>query len=115
MFSPEAFAYSMDQSWELNASVRIKGYLQKEEESIFFCKISYWVDLVRVEGDTVKNVDAGVLENKGQEKTIDLQINAQVQLDSTYVPGKYKLIFRAEDNFDQRRTSLETNFELSEE
>lgn len=115
MFSPEAFAYSMDPGWELNASARIKGYELKEDNDLFETNISYSVDLVKANGDTAKNVVTGELKNKDSEAAADLQINAQIELDSTYIPGNYGIVFRAVDNFSGRTTSVKVKFDLTKD
>lgn len=115
VFSPEAFAYSMEPGWELNASARIKGYDQKENNGSFEMDIDYWVDLVKADGDTVKNVFKGYLKDKNPESQPDIQMNAQIELDSTYAPGNYSLIFRAVDNLSGKKTSAAAKFDLSEE
>lgn len=115
MFSPEAFAYSMDDGWELNASARIKGFELKEDSDLFETNISYSVDLVKTDGDTAKNVLTGELKNKELEIAADLQINAQIELDSTYTPGSYGIVFRAIDNFSGRTASVKAKFDLTKD
>lgn len=115
LFSAEAFAYSLDSGWELNASVNAKGFVQKEKENIYTAKLSFTTDIVTPNSDTLKAVDYGLKDGTEPEEIMDLKIDVQLQLDSTYIAGKYKIIFFVEDNYSNQKTSIEKEFELSAE
>jgi hypothetical protein len=34
LFSPDAFAFTMEEGWELNATVNVKGFKQISEEDV---------------------------------------------------------------------------------
>ncbi|MFH1198077.1 MAG: hypothetical protein V1720_20405 [bacterium] len=113
LFSPEAFAYSLDSGWELNASVNVKGFVQKEKEETYTAKLSFSTDIVTPNSDTLKAVDYGLRDGTEPEEIMDLKIDVQLQLDSTYIAGKYKIIFFVEDNYSNQKASIEKEFELS--
>lgn len=98
LFSPESFAYSLDSGWELNSSVRARGFLQKENNDRYIARLSYNVDLVTPNGDTLFNADYGMIDQENDEEIMDLAIETQMEFDSTFSKGKYILLYRVEDN-----------------
>jgi hypothetical protein len=112
-FSAESFAYSMDNGWEMNASVRVKGFEQDEIGKDFKAKLSYSVDLETSDGKLIEEIDKGVVDKTQNEKMIDLQINSQLNLDSTYKTGTYKVTFIVKDEFTNQKSILWSFFELT--
>lgn len=113
LFSAEAFAYSMESGWELNGTCRVKGFEQKEEESNFKAKLSFLVDLETPDGKLLNGVGEGLIDRNGSERFIDLPIETQVQLDSAFKAGKYKIIFNITDDFSGKTATIQKEFELS--
>ena len=62
LFSPEAFAYSMDNGWELNSSCRVRGFTQIEEEEAFKTKLSFSVDLLTPDNKKLPGVGEGLVD-----------------------------------------------------
>ena len=113
LFSAESFAYSMDKGWDMNASVRVKGFEQDESGKEFTAKLSYSVDLETSDGKLVEGIDKGVVDKTQNEKMMDLQINSQLKLDSTYKTGTYKVTFIVKDELTGQKSILWSFFELS--
>ena len=112
-FSPEAFAYDIGHSWEVNATVNVRGFKIIEINDELFASLDFSVDLVNSEGDTLTNILSDSKEVK--EKEINyLQIEAQFELDTTNVEGKYKIIFNIKDNNSNNSTSAEIEVDLEE-
>ncbi|MEW6508660.1 MAG: hypothetical protein AB1432_13045 [Bacteroidota bacterium] len=113
LFSAEAFAYSIDNGWELNATCLVKGFEQKEEENEFKAKLSFTVDLKTPDGNMLKGVGGGLIDKTDKEKITDLLLETQIQLDSSYKTGKYTIMFNVDDNFSGKSTSIQKEFELT--
>ncbi len=113
LFSPEAFAYSMDDGWELNAACRVKGFEQKEEENNYKAKLSFIIDLQTSSGTLLQGIGEGLIDQSAKERIIDLPIETQVLLDSTYATGKYIIIFNVTDDFSGKSISIKKEFELT--
>lgn len=113
LFSPEAFAYSMDDGWEVNATCRVKGFEQKEEENNYKAKLSFTIDLQTSSGTLLQGIGEGLIDQSAKERIIDLPIETQVLLNSTYVTGKYIIIFNVTDDFSGKSTSIKKEFELT--
>jgi hypothetical protein len=113
LFSAESFAYSMDKGWDMNASVRVKGFEQDESGKEFKAKLSYSVDLETSDGKLVEGIDKGVVEKKQNERMTDLPINSQLKLDSTYKTGTYKVMFYVKDELTGQKANLWSFFELT--
>ena len=110
-FSPEAFAYDLGDSWEINATVNVKGFVVKEVGDQSSASISFSVDMVRPDSIEVKNIftDSKDLTN---DELIDIQLEAQFELDYTFPDGLYKLKFNIADNYSEGTTSALAEFEL---
>ncbi|MCL4549613.1 MAG: hypothetical protein M1495_13700 [Bacteroidetes bacterium] len=113
LFSAESFAYSLDKGWEADASVRVKGFEQTKNNGTYAAKLSYTVDLETPDGKGIKSIDSGKIDKTSAEKMIDLQINSQIQLDSNYKLGSYKLVFNVTDDPTGRKSSIQTSFDLT--
>ncbi|MGE5403148.1 MAG: hypothetical protein ACM3S2_22325 [Ignavibacteriales bacterium] len=112
-YSPEAFAYSLPDGWEVNATVRVRGFDEDIKDKVHNAKLAYSVDLLTPAGRTMKAVAADTVDEKNQEEFIDLPVDAQLDLDSTYVPGKYKVIFNIRDLLSGQEVNLAKEFELT--
>lgn len=112
LFSPVAFAYALDNSWELNASCQAKGFAQTPYKGKFGAQVSFVLDLKKPDGTIKEDVQHGRVDQLANNGIDDLAINTQVQLDSTYKAGKYVLIFRAKDDYTGRKAKIEREFEL---
>lgn len=113
LFSAESFAYSMESGWELNASVRAKGFEQEESHSKYTAKLSYFADVITPDGKLLEKVSSGVVDKTSDEKLIDLPIETQIKLDSTFKPGIYKITFVVKDEADGDEGHLSSFFELT--
>ena len=113
-FSPEAFAYDVGSQFEVNASTRVKGFQQKEENKKFKASLSYDIDIVKPNGDTIKSMITRVEDKINSEKMTDVPLEIQFNLDSTYALGKYKLIFHIKDVNSDAKALSSASFDLSE-
>lgn len=112
LFSAEAFTYSMDNGWELNASCRVKGFKQNETENIFKAKLSYTIDLKTPDGKILELIDEGLIDKTSEERMTDLQIESQIQIDSAFAKGKYQVIFNISDDLAGVSITTQKDFEL---
>ena len=113
LFSAESFAYSMDNGWELNVTVRTKGFEQKENNNNFYARLSYYTNLQTPEGQHVNKISSGIINKSESEKILEIPIESQIKIDSTYETGNYKIIFYVKDELTGKEISIESVFELS--
>ncbi|RKY99124.1 MAG: hypothetical protein DRQ13_02890 [Ignavibacteriae bacterium] len=113
-FSPESFAFDIGDTWEVNALVNVRGFVQKEEVGTYSASIQYTVNMITPDGKTITNVfeDAKVVNE--EEEIADIPLEVQFELDSTYTAGKYKLLFNIRDNFSEKSTEVTIEFEPTE-
>ncbi|OGU77582.1 MAG: hypothetical protein A2V93_05595 [Ignavibacteria bacterium RBG_16_34_14] len=111
-FSTEAFAFNLGDSWEVNASTRIKGFSQKEEKQKFSATIAYDIDIITPAGDTIKSLISRVEDKTDHERIIDIPLEAQFNLDSTYIEGEYKVIFNIKDAASEQTATSTATFQL---
>lgn len=113
-FSPEAFAFDIGDMWEVNALVNVKGFVQKEEDGTFSVSLQYSVNMITPDGKTITNVFEDVNVVKEGEEITDIPLEVQFELDSTYMVGKYKLLFNIQDNYSEQTTEASVGFDLTE-
>lgn len=108
----EAFAYNLGDTWEVNASVFVKGFKLEEENKTYSVSLEYSVDLVKPNGETVSNLFIENKEKQFDEKVKDIKLEAQFELDETFEVGNYKVIFRIKDVLNNSSTTVEKEFVL---
>ena len=110
-FSPEAFAYDIGDSWEVNATVNVKGFVKKEIGDELSASFNYTVDLNGPDSLQVNGIFADTKEVESDE-IIDVQLEAQFELDYDSPEGKYQIRFNIVDNNSSETTSAQCEFEL---
>ena len=112
-FSPEAFAYDIGDSWEVNATVNVKGFVKKEIGEEFSASFDYTVDVV---GPDSLSKDSIFIDSKDviENELTDVQLEAQFELDYNSPQGLYKIIFNVKDNNSGKVTTAQADFELKE-
>ena len=113
-FSTEAFAYGMDDSSEVDGTIRVKGFQQDQKNNLYSSTFSYSIDIVTPKGDTVKSVFKRIVDKSNKEKMSDVQLDAQFDLGPSYPKGKYKLIYRIKDVLSGQSTVAATDFDLGD-
>lgn len=112
--STNAYAFDLgDGAWEVNATSIIKGFKQNENNETFTASLTYEVDIVTPAGNTLKSLVNKTEDKSEKEKISDFQIETQLNLDSTYAPGKYRLVFRVKDVLSEQADSASAEFEIT--
>jgi len=110
-FSPEAFAYDIGDSWEVNATVNVKGFVKKEVGDELSTSLDFRVDLLDPNGVLTKDVFIDSKDVTSKE-LIDVQLEAQFELDYTSPDGLYKIVFHITDKYSGDTVSADAEFEL---
>ena len=115
LYNQEAFAFDIGESWEVNASVYAKGFGQIEKNDQWQLKLSYNVDLVAPNSDSLVSIFENVIEESSSEEFTDIQLEAQIEIDSSFSAGEYKLIFNVKDELAINNKSTYINFMLTKD
>ena len=110
--NPEAFAFDLGESWEVNASVSALGFAQEENDDQYSIKLSYFVDMVTPAADTLREIYDDFLDADDEEEFMDVILEAQLEIDSSFGEGTYKLIFNVKDEYSQQTRSVSVDFNL---
>jgi hypothetical protein len=105
-FSTEAFAS------EIDGTTHVKGFKQDQKNNLYSSTLSYDIDLITPKGDTVKSIVSRVVDKFSKEKLSDTQLDTQFNIGTSFIKGKYKLIFRIKDALSGAVTSSTANFEV---
>jgi len=113
LFNSESFAFSIENGWEINATVNVKGFEQVEKGSnnLFFTNLYYSVNLY-TPNDTIYNADYSSIIDSTTEKIMDKQIESQFELDSNFTAGNYVVEFIVEDKYSNTKDTLTTKLVL---
>ena len=116
LFNPEAFAYDLGNSWEVNAIVNLKGFVQKENdtENKFEASVSLSANLETPDGEIFEEIYSDNINYSLDEEIIDIPLEVQFELDSTFVLGLYQINLIIEDNMSGGKISGVIDFELSD-
>jgi hypothetical protein len=112
-FNPVTYAFKTDQGWDVQASIQVKGFTQEKEKDTYIVKMFYSVDLLKPNGNLVKGVVKDTIDEENTEEFMDLPVNVQFELDSTYALGKYKVIYNIRDAFSNQQIKTEKELELT--
>ena len=115
-YNAEAFAFDIGDSWEVNASTRVKGFEQKiQADYRYLATIAYDVNLITPAGDTLRSLISKVEDKNANEKMTDIGLEAQFELDSTYTEGEYRVIFMVKDVLTGNNASTSASFKIENE
>jgi hypothetical protein len=110
-FSPEAFAYDIGDSWEINATVNARGFVKKEVGEDLSASLGFSVDIIDPDGVETKDTFIDSKEVTSKE-LIDVQLEAQFELDYNSPDGLYKIVFHITDKYSGDTVSADAEFEL---
>lgn len=112
LFSPTAFAYDVENYWEVNAEVYAKGFDYREKGDTIISKLIYSVDLVAPKGDTLKSIFDDSMEEYSNEVISEMSLEAQLEIDTSYAKGEYEFIFNVKDDISEQQKSIKAKFKL---
>ena len=114
-FSPEAFAYDLGEIWEINALVNVKGFEQRENnDNTFEASINLSADIKSPDGKVIEGVYDDIINVTHHEEILDIPLEVQFELDTTYALGKYLIIIHITDEFSNNSITTNVEVELSE-
>lgn len=113
-FTSDAFAYDLgNDSSEVNANVRVKGFTQTEKNGRYDVLVSFNIDLVKPNGSVIKSIFSDTKKQSAAEPIHDLELDAQFNLDSSFTSGNYKLIFNVTDDISKNKLTKEVSFDIT--
>ena len=115
-FSPEAFAYDLGDKWEVNAIVNVRGFEQREgaDHKSFEASINLSADFKTPDGKLVEDIFADTINVSHHEEILDIPLEVQFELDSTYSFGEYQIIIHITDSFSKNHTTATVEFNLKD-
>jgi hypothetical protein len=111
----QAYAFDIGTAWEVNVSTKVKGFMEEENNGKFKMSLSYTIDLVTPGGKTINGIANKTEDKIDKEKLPDFILDSQFNLDTTYVPGKYKAIINIRDVITGKTASATGSFDLTKD
>ena len=111
----QAYAFDIGTAWEVNISTKVKGFMEEGNNGKFKMSLSYTIDLVTPGGKTINGIISKTEDKIDKEKLPDFILDSQFNLDTTYVPGKYKAIINIRDVITGKTASAITFFDLAKD
>lgn len=114
-FSPQGFAFDLGDVWEVNATVRVKGFQQNrnDETKEFTASVFYQVDLEEPNGEVRENIFRFLKEVNNHERLLDIGLESQFELSSDYEEGIYRLNYYIKDELSGMETRAVVDVELT--
>ena len=111
----QAYAFDIGSAWEVNVSTKVKGFMEEENNGKFKMSLSYTIDLVTPGGKTINGIANKTEDKIDKEKLPDFILDSQFNLDTTYVPGKYKVIINIRDVITGKSATATGSFDLTKD
>jgi len=111
----QAYAFDIGSAWEVNVSTKVKGFMEEENNGKFKMSLSYTIDVEKPGGQTVKGVISKTEDKIDKEKLPDFILDSQFNLDTTYVPGKYKVTINIRDVITGKTATAAGSFDLTKD
>ena len=111
----QVYAFDIGTAWEVNISTKVKGFMEEENNGKFKMSLSYSIDLVTPMGKTISGIVNKTEDKIDKEKLPDFILDSQFNLDTTYVPGKYKAIINIRDVITGKTASATGSFDLTKD
>lgn len=108
----DAFAYYVEDYWELNASVIVSGFKINETGGERSVKLSYYIDLISPSGELLEEVDYGMVDEILEDDAEDVKIDIQLFVDEGFETGQYKFLLYVNDDLSTSQASDTTTFVL---
>jgi hypothetical protein len=115
-FGPEAFAYDLGDTWEVNALVNVRGFEQREhiDNKSFVASIILSADIKKPDGTFVEGVFADTINVINHEEILDIPLDVQFGLDSNYPLGSYQIIIHITNEFSKNDITTTIEFDLTD-
>jgi hypothetical protein len=111
----QAYAFDIGTAWEVNISTKVKGFMEEENNGKFKMSLFYTIDLVTPTGKTITGITSRAEDKIDKEKLPDFILDSQFNLDTTYVPGKYKAIINIRDVITGKTATATGTFDLTKD
>jgi hypothetical protein len=111
----QAYAFDIGSAWEVNISTKVKGFMEEAAKGKYKMSLSYTIDIVTPAGKTINNITSKTEDKIDKEVLSDFILDSQFNLDTTYVPGKYKAIINIRDVITGKTASASGTFDLTKD
>ncbi|MGA8263815.1 MAG: hypothetical protein WB779_05195, partial [Ignavibacteriaceae bacterium] len=92
-----AFAIDMGQGWEVQALTELHGFELNKKNGKFVASIFYSVDVITTDNKVLKSLFTKQVDKKESDKINGVNLEAGFNLDESYPPGNYKVVFNIKD------------------
>jgi hypothetical protein len=96
--------------------VNVRGFEQREkiDNKSFVASLILSANIKKPDGNFVEGVFADTLNVTHHEEILDIPLDVQFELDSTYSLGKYQIIIHISDEFSNKNITTNVEFELTD-
>jgi hypothetical protein len=107
-----AFAIETGGNWDVQALTGLHGFAQDKKDDKYIASVFYTVDIITTDGKMLKSLFTKQVDKKESEKISGINLEAEFNLDESYPPGDYKLIFNIKDLLSNKTLQDTTNLKL---
>jgi len=106
----QAVAFDTGDNFEINITAQAKSIKLNEKDGKYSASIFYSVDIINPDGKTQKALTSQKIDTVFAEKTSDIKIDVQLNLNKDSKLGKYKAVINVKDNLNQTEANSTTEF-----
>jgi hypothetical protein len=107
-----AFAIDMGGSWDVQALTELHGFAQNKKDDKYIASIFYTIDVITTSGRSLKSLFTKQVDKKESEKMSGINLEAEFNLDESYPPGDYKVVFNIKDLLSNKTLQDTTKLKL---
>lgn len=107
-----AFAIDMGQGWEVQALTELHEFKQNEKDGKFSASIFYSIDVITTDNKLLKSLFTKQVDKKQPEKINGINLEAEFNIDGSYPPGNYKVVFNIKDLLSKQSLQDTTDLKL---
>ena len=108
----QAAAFDTGDNFEVNVTAQAKSIKLAEKDGKFNASIFYSIDVINPDGKVQKAVSSQKIDTVFNEKTNDLKIDVQFNMNKDSKLGKYKAVINVKDNLNNTEANSTTEFSL---
>jgi hypothetical protein len=113
-YNTEVYVFDIGDEYEVNVSLRLKGFKIEEEGSELKSSFLYETDLIKPDGSREEGFISKTEDVLFTEHVGDTGLDIQFNLDGNFEPGEYTLVINLRDNYTGSQTKTETEFRLND-
>jgi len=101
----KALVEKTNRGFKITSTIKTVGFNLEKLNDNYSAHLSYAVNLITPAGDTLFDVDNGMIDRDSTNRIDTILIKSSIELDSSYLTGNYVVMFSVQDNNGNKKAS----------